>query len=83
VNWLVGLNFNPTTTTTTTQRRLTVDKTDGEAEIPIIKQPEFSKKQTLDTLVNEEALLFAKYLRNEKKDWKPKIPQIQDFGVLR
>jgi CRISPR/Cas system-associated endonuclease Cas1 len=30
-------------------------------------------RQTLATLINEEALLFAKYLRNEKKNWIPRI----------
>jgi CRISPR-associated protein Cas1 len=39
-------------------------------EIPRIKVGE---KQTIETLINEEALLFAKYLRNEKKDWIPRI----------
>ena len=29
--------------------------------------------QTVDTLISEEALLFAKYLRNEKKDWIPRL----------
>jgi hypothetical protein len=28
-------------------------------------------KQTLETLVNEEALLLAKYLRDELPTWKP------------
>jgi hypothetical protein len=27
--------------------------------------------QTIDTLTSEEALLFAKYLRNERRDWNP------------
>ncbi len=31
------------------------------------------ERQTIETLVSEEALLFAKYLRNEKKDWLPRI----------
>jgi hypothetical protein len=30
-------------------------------------------RQTIDTLISEEALLLAKYLRNEKKDWLPRI----------
>jgi CRISPR-associated protein Cas1 len=29
--------------------------------------------QTLETLINEEALLFAKYLRKENKSWAPRI----------
>jgi len=39
-------------------------------EIPRIRVGE---RQTIETLVSEEALLFAKYLRNEKKDWLPRI----------
>jgi CRISPR-associated protein Cas1 len=31
------------------------------------------ERQTVETLISEEALLFAKYLRNEKKDWVPRI----------
>jgi CRISPR/Cas system-associated endonuclease Cas1 len=31
------------------------------------------KTQTLSTLINEEALLFAQYLRNEKQTWVPRI----------
>ena len=41
-----------------------------EVEIPRIRH---GKRQTLDTLISEEALLLAKYLRNEKKDWVPRI----------
>jgi len=31
------------------------------------------KRQTLETLINEEALLLAKFLREERKDWNPRI----------
>ena len=31
------------------------------------------KKQTIETLINEEALLFGKYLENEKKEWVPRV----------
>jgi hypothetical protein len=31
------------------------------------------KTQEIETLINEEALLFAIYLRNEKQTWKPRI----------
>jgi hypothetical protein len=34
-------------------------------EIPRIRN---GKKQTFETLINEEALLLAKYLRNERKE---------------
>jgi CRISPR/Cas system-associated endonuclease Cas1 len=39
-------------------------------EIPRIK---IGQRQTLETLIGEEALLFAKYLRSEKKEWAPRI----------
>jgi len=29
--------------------------------------------QTLETLINEEAQLFAKYLRSEAEDWIPRM----------
>jgi len=31
------------------------------------------KSQTIETLINEEAYLLAKYLRNENPQWKPRI----------
>jgi len=43
-------------------------------EIPRMK---VGKKQTFETLISEEALLFAKYLRSEKKEWSPRIPSLQ------
>jgi hypothetical protein len=44
-----------------------------QVEIPRIRH---GKRQTLDTLINEEALLLAKFLRNERKEWYPRIPTI-------
>jgi hypothetical protein len=38
-------------------------------EIPRIK---VGKRQTIETLINEEALLFARNLRKELRCWKPK-----------
>ena len=38
-------------------------------DVPRIR---IGEKQTVETLINEEALLFSKYLRNEKKDWVPR-----------
>ena len=32
------------------------------------------KHQTLETLINEEALLLAKYPRGEDKGWVPRVP---------
>jgi hypothetical protein len=34
------------------------------------------ESQEIETLINEEALLFAKFLRNETKEWKPRIASI-------
>jgi hypothetical protein len=31
------------------------------------------ERQTIETLINEEALLFAKHLRSEEKIWYPRI----------
>jgi CRISPR/Cas system-associated endonuclease Cas1 len=39
-------------------------------QIPRIKH---GKKQTLDTLISEEALLLAKYIRNERNQWQPRL----------
>lgn len=39
-------------------------------EVPRIRH---GSRQTLDTLINEEAYLLAKYLRNERRDWNPRI----------
>ena len=46
---------------------------DKVVEIPRIKH---GNKQTLDTLINEESLLFAKYLRNERTSWNPRTVAI-------
>jgi CRISPR-associated protein Cas1 len=39
-------------------------------EIPRIR---VGKRQEIETLINEEAMLLGMYLRNEKKDWIPRI----------
>jgi len=38
-------------------------------EIPRMK---VGNRQTIETLISEETLLFAKYLRNEKEEWIPR-----------
>jgi hypothetical protein len=38
-------------------------------EIPRIKVGE---RQTIETLIDEEALLLAKYLRDENEEWSPR-----------
>jgi hypothetical protein len=42
-----------------------------KVQIPRIKH---GYQQTIETLINEEALLFAKYLRHEKETWNPRVP---------
>ncbi len=42
-------------------------------EIPRVKVGE---RQTIETLINEEALLFAKYLRKERNVWIPRLVNI-------
>jgi len=39
-------------------------------EIPRIR---VGKRQTIETLINEEVLLLAKYLRDERESWIPRI----------
>jgi hypothetical protein len=36
--------------------------------------------QTIDTLISEEALLFAKYLRHERKEWTPRTVNLPLFS---
>lgn len=43
-------------------------------EVPRIR---IGKKQELETLINEEALVFASYLRNRRKTWKPRIVRLE------
>ena len=43
---------------------------ESKVEIPRIKH---GKRQEIESLLNEEALLFAKYLRNERQTWIPRI----------
>jgi len=39
-------------------------------EVPRMR---IGERQTIETLINEEAWLFAKYLRNEREPWNPRI----------
>ena len=41
-----------------------------------VERIKVGKRQTVDTLINEEALLFAKYLRREKNAWIPRLPNL-------
>ena len=46
----------------------------SKVEIPRIK---VGKKQEIETLIAEEALLFAKYLREEIPSWNPRIAELK------
>ena len=46
----------------------------NKVEIPRIKM---GKKQEIETLIAEEALLFAKYLREEIPTWSPRIADLR------
>jgi hypothetical protein len=49
-----------------------------EVEIPRIK---IGQKQTCGTLIKEESLVFAKYLRNEIKTWTRRIDLINNIQL--
>jgi hypothetical protein len=51
----------------------------GKVEVPRIRH---GSRQTLETLINEEALLLAKYLRKERKTWIPRIT-VNDFALIK
>ncbi len=48
---------------------------ESKVDVPRIKH---GQRQTLEPLINEEALLFAKYLRSERETWIPRTPNF-DF----
>ncbi len=50
---------------------------ESTVEIPRIKH---GQRQTIETLINEEALLFAKHLRTERETWLPRIARIVPPG---
>jgi len=43
----------------------------------VIPRIRHGKRQTVETLINEEACLLAKYLRNEKQIWIPRMAPIE------
>lgn len=43
---------------------------ESDIEVPRIQ---VGKRQTIETLINEETLLLAKFLRAERKNWVPRI----------
>jgi hypothetical protein len=45
----------------------------GNNKIIDVERIKIGKRPSIDTLISEEALLFAKYLRDERKDWIPRL----------
>ena len=45
-------------------------------EVPRIK---IGFNQTIDTLISEEALLFAKFLRTERHAWVPRVVRVNSI----
>ena len=45
----------------------------SRVEVPAMRH---GKSQAVETLISEEALLLAKYLRNENKTWNPRISMV-------
>ena len=57
-----------------TKARDLMNSLDGFFETTIdIPRIKVDKRQTIETLIKEESLLFAKFLRNEKETWTPRI----------
>ena len=46
---------------------------ESKVEIPLII---YGKRQRIETLINEETSLLAKYLRDEKKTWIPRVSNL-------
>jgi hypothetical protein len=49
-------------------------------EIPRIK---VGDRQTIETLINEEALLLAKHLKSEKELWVPRLPAMKKIKMAK
>ena len=41
-----------------------------------VKRIRNGEHQTLETLINEESFLFAKYLRRETRNWNPRVADL-------
>jgi hypothetical protein len=52
-----------------------LDKEEASKILVELKRNRNGGHQTLETLINEEAQLFAKYLRGEVKTWVPRVPE--------
>ena len=62
---------------TDSETKILLDELDRFFETRVkVKRIRNGEHQTLETLINEESLLFAKYLREESKTWNPRISTI-------
>ncbi len=52
---------------------------EATVEVPRIRS---GGRQTIETLINEEALLLAKYLRHEKETWNPRIALASAYNPM-
>ena len=59
------------------QRGTQLEVLKSKVEIPRIR---VGKRQTIDSLICEEALLFAKYLRGERDSWILRLPTLESYG---
>jgi CRISPR/Cas system-associated endonuclease Cas1 len=48
-----------------------------------ISRMRMGRQQEIETLISEEALLFAQYLRNEKEEWIPRIALPPEPSCIR
>ena len=53
---------------------------EGMVELPRIR---IGKRQTIETLISEEALLLGKFLRDEKITWVPRIDRFIMLQILQ
>ena len=44
-----------------------------KVDVPRVR---IDKRQAIETLINEKALLLAKFLRNERENWIPRIGMV-------
>ena len=47
---------------------------ESKIEIPLIRH---GNKQKLETLINEESLILANYLRDDITNWTPRIASVE------
>ena len=48
-----------------------------------VERIKVGKRQTIDTLISEEALLFAKYLRHERDSWSPRREELYSQSKVK